>query len=608
MATIYRALETVPTPQESFTAMLRNRIGRTPDAHAFSYPDKDEQWQELTWEETGNEAAELAAGLISLGVEPEQRVAIAANTSMKWILAQFGIALAGAAVTTVYASTGADDERFILTDSNSQVLFADDEEQLAKVLSQRDQLPELRKVVLFSGSTGGSDWAISWEDFKALGRDVLREDPQVVSNRSAAVTGEELATLIYTSGTTGRPKGVEITQASWGYVGAALRETDVIRDDDLQFLWLPMAHVFGTVLMAVAVEMGFPTAIDGRVPKIMENLAAVKPTFMGAVPRIFEKVHAAIGAMAKSGGPEQEAGFAWAVDTGRRYHQALADGVEPDEQLKADYAKADEAALKNIRALLGGRMRFFISGSAPLFADIAEFFAASGMPIYEGYGLTETSALATICRPNTRRAGYVGEPQPGTEIMIAEDGEILVRSPAVMRGYRNQPEASAEVLLADGWFATGDIGEFDEFNRLKITDRKKDLFKTSGGKYVAPSAIESRFKALCGVASNMVVHANNRKFVSAIVTLDPDSLTAWAAARGKDGDFATLSQDAELIETVQSSIDSLNEGLNSWEQVKRFVILDRDLSIESGELTPSLKVKRRVVEAHNQELLDGLYA
>jgi len=608
MATIYRALETVPTPQASFTSMLLNRFESSASALGFTYPDESEQWQELSWGQTGDEAAQIAAGLIALGVEPEQRVAIAANTSMKWILAQFGITLAGAAVTTVYASTGADDEQFILNDSNSHVLFAEDEGQLAKVLSKRDDLPELHKVVLFSGSTDGSDWVLGWDDFKALGRQALADDPEVVARRAQSVSGDQLATLIYTSGTTGRPKGVEITHSSWGYVGAALREADVIDDDDMQFLWLPMAHVFGTVLMAVSVEMGFPTAVDGRVPKIMENLAAVKPTFMGAVPRIFEKVHSAINAMAKSGGAEMEAGFAWAVGVGQRYHQAIADGVEPDEQLKLDYAKADEAALKNVRALLGGRMRFFISGSAPLFADISEFFAATGMLIYEGYALTETSALATICRPNTRRGGYVGEPQPGTEIMIAEDGEILVRSPAVMRGYRNQPEATAEVLLDDGWFATGDIGEFDEFNRLKITDRKKDLFKTSGGKYIAPSAIESRFKAVCAVASNMVVHADNRKFVSAVISLDPDSLTAWAAATRKEGDFATLSQDDDLVALVQESVDRLNEGLNSWEQVKKFLILDRDLSIESGELTPSLKVKRRVVVDHNRDALDALYA
>jgi long-chain acyl-CoA synthetase len=608
MTTIYRSLEELPAAQESFTAMLLNRVESSGGGHAFSYPDDSERWHELTWQETGDEATLIAAGLIALGVEPEQRVAIAANTSMKWILSQFGIALAGGAVTTVYASTGADDEQFILSDSNSRVLFAEDHEQLAKVSSKREELPELHKVVLFSGSGEGSDWALNWDEFKEIGRDALANDPGLVARRAQSVTGDQLATLIYTSGTTGRPKGVEITHASWAYVGAAIREADVIDDGDLQFLWLPMAHVFGTVLMAVTVEMGFPTAVDGRVPKIMENLATIKPTFMGAVPRIFEKAHSAINALAKSGGPEMEAGFAWALDIGRRYHQAIADGVEPDEQLKADYAKADEEALSNVRALLGGRMRFFISGSAPLFADIAEFFAATGMPILEGYGLTETSAMATICRPNTRRAGYVGEPQPGTEIMLAEDGEILVRSPAVMRGYRNQPTATSEVLLADGWFATGDIGEFDEFNRLKITDRKKDLFKTSGGKYVAPSAIESQFKALCSVASNMVVHANNRKFVSAIVSLDPDSLNAWAATVGKEGNFAELSQDEDLIAFVQGSIDRLNDGLNNWEQVKKFVILENDLSIESGELTPSLKVKRRVVEAHNQDLLDGLYA
>ncbi len=607
MSTIYKAREELPKGHESFTAMLVHRIEATPDRQAFQFPNDDgDGWDTLTWAQVGADATELAAGLIAIGIENEQRVAIAGDTSMDWILADLAISLAGGAVTTVYASTGAEDVAFILGDSNSRILFAENEVQLQKVLEQRENLPELNKVVLFNGP-GDGEFSITLEDLRALGREALAADPDLVKTRAASVKPDHLATLIYTSGTTGKPKGVEILQSSWGYVGQALRAGGVMNEDDVQFLWLPMAHVFGTVLLTCQVEIGFATAIDGRVPKIMENCAVIKPTFMGAVPRIFEKVHAAITGRARAGGPEKEQGLAWGVSVGTRFHQAEMDGVAPDEALSAEFAQADELVLSTIRGALGGNIRFFISGSAPLAAEIADFFSAAGMPILEGYGLTETSAITTICRPGTRRGGYVGEPQPGTEIMIADDGEILVRSPGVMRGYRNLPEATEEVLLADGWFATGDIGEFDEFDRLKITDRKKDLFKTSGGKYVAPSAIESQFKALCGVASNMVVHAEGRKFVSAIVTLDPDSAAAWATAQGKPTDLASLSQDPDMVAYVQASIDKLNERLNHWENVQKFVILDSDLSIESGELTPSLKVKRKVVEAHNKELLDSLY-
>ena len=606
MSAIYNAREELTKGHDSFTAMLVHRIEETPEREAFKFPGADGAWESLTWGQVGEEAATLAAGLIALGSESEQRVAIAGDTSMNWILADLGIALAGGAVTTVYSSTGAEDVAYILSDSNSHILFADNEGQLAKVLEQRDNLPELHKVVLFEGE-GDGDFSISLDALRELGREALAADPNLVKERAAAVRPDHLATLIYTSGTTGKPKGVEIIQESWGYCGEALSSLGVMSADDVQLLWLPMAHVFGSVLLTCQIEMGFMTAVDGRVPKIMENCAVIKPTFMGAVPRIFEKVHAAITAMARAGGPEKEQGLAWGVSVGQRYHQAEIDGVEPDEELKAEYKMANELVLSTIRGALGGNIRFFISGSAPLSADISEFFAAAGMPVLEGYGLTETSAIVTICRPGTRRGGYVGEPQPGTEVMIADDGEILVRSPAVMRGYRNNPEATAEVLLDGGWFATGDIGEFDEYARLKITDRKKDLFKTSGGKYVAPSAIESQFKALCGLASNMVVHANNRKFVSALITLDPESCAAWAAANGKPADLESLSKDPEVQAIVQASVDKLNEGLNHWEKIQKFVILDRDLSIESGELTPSLKVKRKVVEAHNQELLDAFY-
>ena len=606
MSAIYNAREELTKGHDSFTAMLVHRIEETPEREAFKFPGADGAWESLTWGQVGEEAATLAAGLIALGSESEQRVAIAGDTSMNWILADLGIALAGGAVTTVYSSTGAEDVAYILSDSNSHILFADNEGQLAKVLEQRDNLPELHKVVLFEGE-GDGDFSISLDALRELGREALAADPNLVKERAAAVRPDHLATLIYTSGTTGKPKGVEIIQESWGYCGKALSSLGVMSADDVQLLWLPMAHVFGSVLLTCQIEMGFMTAVDGRVPKIMENCAVIKPTFMGAVPRIFEKVHAAITAMARAGGPEKEQGLAWGVSVGQRYHQAEIDGVEPDEELKAEYKMANELVLSTIRGALGGNIRFFISGSAPLSADISEFFAAAGMPVLEGYGLTETSAIVTICRPGTRRGGYVGEPQPGTEVMIADDGEILVRSPAVMRGYRNNPEATAEVLLDGGWFATGDIGEFDEYDRLKITDRKKDLFKTSGGKYVAPSAIESQFKALCGLASNMVVHANNRKFVSALITLDPESCAAWAAANGKPADLESLSKDPEVQAIVQASVDKLNEGLNHWEKIQKFVILDRDLSIESGELTPSLKVKRKVVEAHNQELLDAFY-
>ena len=605
---IFTGDETMPEAiQQSFAQMLLKRIAATPDVEALRYPDENEDWQSYTWAESGAEAEVLAAGLIALGVGPQERVAIASETSINWILAAFGITLAGAAMTTVYASTGAADVAFILSDSNSKVVFVENHNQLAKVLEKRDNLPELSKAVLFDGE-GDGDFSISLEQLRELGRDALAADADLVKNRSEAITGDQLATLIYTSGTTGKPKGVELLHSSWGYVGSAMTAVGLMETTDVELRWLPMAHVFGTVLMTAHVQFGYSAAVDGRIPNILGNISLVKPTFMGAVPRIFEKVHAAVSAMAKAGGPEQEAKFNQAIDIAKKHRALMAAGQEIPPELEAGFQVADEKVLAMVRAVLGGRIRFFISGSAPLSAEIAEFFAAAGMPVLEGYGLTETAALATLCRPGSMMFGTVGQSWPGTEIQIAPDGEILMRGPSVMRGYRNRPDATAEVLDADGWFSTGDIGEFDDMGHLKITDRKKDLFKTSGGKYIAPSAIETQFKAVCGLASNLVVHANNRKFVSAIVTLDPDASAGWATARGKPADIASLSEDPELVAAIQGAVDELNEGLNHWERVQKFVVLDHDFSVEDGEITPSLKVKRKVIEERNKKLLDSFYA
>ena len=608
MASTSVAREKLPTPPASLSKMFIDRITSTPSREAFRAPAEGDTWRSLTWKETGDDVFELAAGLISLGIEHEQRVGIAGETSLNWVVADLAVALSGGAVTTVYASTGAEDVAYILGDSDTRILFAENEAQVSKVRDKRDQLPDLRKVILFNGE-GDGDWVITMDDLRELGRDSLKEDPDVVTDRASQVTADSLATLIYTSGTTGKPKGVELTHGNWGYIGAALEGMNVLTIDEVQFLWLPLAHVFGSVLIAAQVHIGFVTAVDGRVPHIITNLPVVKPTFMGAVPRIFEKVYGAVNAQlaAETGAKAKIA--TWAFNVGKKYKDAeLANGKAPGGVLGAQYSVADKLVFSKVRDRMGGQVKFFISGSAALAAEVAEWFNIVGMPILEGYGLTETSAATSIVRPDNIKFGTVGEAVPGTEVMIAEDGEILVKGPGVMRGYHNNAEATAEVFVGDGYFATGDIGEVDSMGRIKITDRKKDLVKTSGGKYIAPSAIESQFKAICGIGGNMVVHANNRKFVSALITLDPDAAGKWAADHGKPSDLAELSKDPELVATIQSAIDELNSRLNKWETIKKFEILDRDFTVDEGELTPSLKVKRKVVEQRYKDVLDSLYA
>jgi len=610
MASTTTAREKLPEVSPSLTQMLLDRVAATPTREAFRTPNPDDSWRTVTWAEAGDDATNLAAALISEGIELEDRVGIAGETSFDWIMADLGAALAGAAVTTVYASTGAEDVAYILSDSETKVLFADDETQLAKVREQRSNLPDLRKVILFNGEVtkGEEDWVATAAAFREQGVAALSENPNIVSERAAQVQSDHLATLIYTSGTTGKPKGVELTQGNWGYVGAALEGLGTLTIDEVQFLWLPLAHVFGSVLIATQLQIGFVTAVDGRVPRIVSNLPIVKPTFMGAVPRIFEKVYAAVNTqLAAEGGAKGKIG-AWAFVVGKQYRdKELADGKAPTGFLATKFNLADKLVFSKVRDRMGGQVRFFISGSAALAPEVAEWFNIVGMPILEGYGLTETSAAAAIVRPDNIKFGTVGEPVPGTEVKIADDGEILIRGAGVMRGYHNNEEATNEVFVEDGYFATGDIGEIDAMGRIKITDRKKDLYKTSGGKYVAPSAIESQFKAICGVAGQMVVHANNRKFVSALISLDPDAAAAWATARDKPTDVESLSKDPEMVEVITTAVGELNGRLNKWEQIKKFEILPSEFSVESGELTPSLKVKRKVVEEKYKDLLDGLY-
>lgn len=611
MASTTVAREKLTTPFDSLTKMFIDRVASTPTREAFRAPGDGDAWISMTWKEAGDQVFELAAGLLSLGLELEQRVGIAAQTSLSWVLADLAVSVAGGAVTTVYDSTDAPDVAYILGDSNTRYLFAENEAQLAKIRHERDNLPDLQKVILFEGkgTDADGDFVITLDQLRSLGHDKLAVEPNIVTDRASQVTASTLATLIYTSGTTGKPKGVELTQGNWGYIGAALDGIGIMNIDDVQFLWLPLAHVFGSVLIATQVQIGFVTAIDGRVPQIVTNLPIVKPTFMGAVPRIFEKVYAGANAKFAAETGAKAKIIPWAFSVGKQYKDAeLANGKAPGGLLGMKFGLADKLVFSKVRAMMGGQVRFFVSGSAALSGDIAEWFYIVGMPILEGYGLTETSAATSIVRPDNIKFGTVGEPIPGTEIRIAEDGEILIKGAGVMRGYHNKPEETAEVFVGDGYFASGDIGEIDSMGRVKITDRKKDLYKTSNGKYVAPSPIESEFKALCPISGNMVVDANNRKFVSALVTLDPDAAAAWAGKHGKPADVATLSKDPDVRAYVQSCVDTLNSKLNHWENIQKFEILPADFTIENGELTPSLKVKRKVVVEKYKDLLDSMYA
>ncbi|HET8664879.1 MAG TPA: long-chain fatty acid--CoA ligase [Nocardioides sp.] len=586
-----------------------DRVDRSPRNEAFRYPVVEgggERWESVTWAEAGEQVARYAAGLLALGIEPEQRVGIAASTRYEWILSDLAIMCAAAATTTVYPSTNSEDTAYIVGDSECRVVFAEDDEQIAKLKDHKSELPHLAKVVTFDGTTDG-DWVIGLEDLGALGDTYLAEHADVIRETAEKIRPDQLATLIYTSGTTGRPKGVRLTHRSWVYEGSAIEAQNILDESDLEFRWLPMAHSFGKVLMSTQMACGFACAIDGRVDKIVDNLGVVKPTFMGAAPRIFEKAHARIVTMQAAEGGIKEAIFKQAFKVGIAHDRAQREGRNPGVLLSAQRALFDKLVFSKIRERFGGRVRFFISGAAALNQDIAEWFNAAGVLILEGYGMTESSAGSFVNHPEGYKIGSVGRVFPGSEVKLGEGDEILIKGPGVMEGYHNLPEETANTLTEDGWLRTGDKGELDSEGYLRITGRIKELFKTSGGKYIAPPAIESKFKAICPYASQIVVFGSERNFITALITLDPDALQDWAKENGVSGSYADIVASDACQKVVQGYVEELNRNLNRWETIKKWKLLDHDLSVESGELTPSMKVKRNVVEDNYADLIDSFY-
>ncbi len=402
---------------------------------------------------------------------------------------------------------------------------------------------------------------------------------------------------------------MRLTHGAWTYTAAAIDALNVLGPDDLNFLWLPLAHAFGKVMLALPLLIGFPTAIDGRVDRIVDNLAELHPTVMGAAPRIFEKAHSRILSMVAEEGAVKKRIFDWAIGVGLEVSRTRQAGHRTSLALKVKHKVADRLVFSTIRERFGGRLRFFVSAAAALDRDVAQWFDAVGIVVLEGYGLTETSAASFINRPDAYRFGTVGWPFPETEVRIADDGEILLRGPGVMTGYHDLPDATAEALEADGWFHTGDIGEVDADGFLRITDRKKDMFKTSQGKYVAPSAIAAAFKGICPYAGEMIVIGEGKPYCVALVSLDGEAITEWAGKNGMAGaSFAEIARDEKTHELISGYIDVLNNQLNRWEQIKKFAIIDRELSIEAGDLTPSLKLKRNVVTKTSNDLIAALYA
>jgi long-chain acyl-CoA synthetase len=592
----------------SVVEMFHHRIRSTPDSDAMYYKVGG-TWTPILWRDVGRRARNIACGLRGLGLQDSERCAILSGTRMEWVLCDMGILCASGATTTVYPSNTAPECVFILNDSQSRYVFVENQKQLEKLLQVRAEIPTVRNLVLLDGAApGGDGYVVTLADLEARGEAWDKANPGVYDTVSGAVGPDSLATLIYTSGTTGQPKGVCLTHDCWVYEGEAIDTIGLMTPADKQLLWLPLAHSFAKVLEIAFIRIGVPTAIDGDIDALRDNLAATQPTVVAAVPRVFEKVYNGIIAAPKEAGGLKLAIFNWAMGVGRAVSQLRQAGKQPTGFLALKYSLADKLVFSKVKARFGGRIRFFVSGGAPLSREIAEFLHAADMLVLEGYGLTETSAASFVNRPDNFKFGTVGPPLPGTEVRIAEDGEILIRGRGVMHGYFQREDATKEALDPDGWLHTGDIGEMAD-GLLKITDRKKDLIKTSGGKYIAPQELEGALKLASPLVAQVVIHGDNRNFVSALVTLNDEAARKFAEQKSITfSSTADLTTKPELVAEVKRAVDAVNTTLPSYSTIKKFGVLPKELTVEDGFLTPKMSIKRKEVERRYKEMLDGFYA
>lgn len=561
----------------------------------------------VTWSELALAAKQVATGLIKLGVKPGDRVSIASQTRLEWLTIDYGILHAGAVTVPIYPSNLPDECQHIIDNSGATIVFAEDAVQVQKFRAERPHLPKLEKVIQIAGEVREDDgWVMPLRELMDCGA----LDEATLEMRRRSLNKDSILTIIYTSGTTGRPKGVVTTHDNMLYEAEAIREIDVVRENDIQLLFLPLAHSFAKVLQMAWLASGHVLAIAESMQTLRDNMMEVRPTVLAGVPRVFEKFYGAVVQKGMQAGGVRAKLFARAVELSEKAGEAEREGqpLSPVDALQFRLLRRVVLGQvsKGLKKTLGGRMRVLVSGGAPLAPKIAWLFRDVDCDILEGFGLTETSAATCVNRVGHNRVGTVGPPMPGTEAKIAADGELLLRGRGVMRGYWMNDEATAEVLK-DGWFLTGDVAAITPEGCIRILDRKKDLIVTAGGKNVAPQKIENLVKT-DKLISQVVVHGDKRNFLTALITLDPDALKGFATEHSLgNASYAELTQRPEVYRAVSGAVDGFNRQLAKYETIKKFKILEHDFSQESGELTPSLKIKRKLVNQRYKTTFDAFY-
>jgi long-chain acyl-CoA synthetase len=557
---------------------------------------RDGEWHSVSYEELGRTVSEIARGLIELGIQPGERVSLLCQTRPEWTSCDFAISSAGAVVVPIYPTNSASECEWVAGNSESVAVICEDASQVAKITQVRANLAALRHVVAIDPSGDVGD-AVSLDELRERGR--ARDEAELAARRDD-VAPDDPYTIIYTSGTTGPPKGCVLSHRNYRQVVNMCEEQGVVEEGDVVYLFLPLAHAYALLIQLLAHDLGSSIAYFGGDPKqIVPELMEVHPTYLPSVPRIFEKIYTLV---TSNGDAEQIRG---AVQVGLKVRQLEAAGQPVPDELRAHYEQADEALFKNVRNVFGGRLKQANTGAAPIAKEILEFFYACGVPVMEGYGMTETATVATTQTVDDHRLGTVGKPLPGCEVRIAEDGEVLIKGPNIFGGYYKNDDASFGTIV-DGWLHTGDLGSLDDDGFLSITGRKKDIIITAGGKNLTPANIENDLKQSRWI-SQAVMYGDRRPYPVALITLDPEEIVHFAKEHGLSEDPVELAEDPKVHELIEGVLDEANKKYAQVEQVKKFVILDHDLSQETGELTPTLKVKRNVVNEKYADLFEELY-